>query len=140
MKKDKNYWEPVYKAFCQDYSRLAEDMVDWYPSAQMEITVKIKDGKKYAYDFMTRRAYPVRDQNDNDIDISEEEWRDMFAHNLNKKMRNVTMSQDRLAEEVGISQVMISKYVNGLATPSSLNLIKIAKALQCSIHELVNMD
>lgn len=140
MKKDKNYWEPVYKAFCQDYPRLAEDMVDWYPSAQMEITVKIKDGKKYAYDFMPRRAYPVWDQNDNDIDVSEEEWRNMFARNLNKKMRNVTMSQDRLAEEVGISQATISKYVNGLATPSSLNLIKITKALRCSVHELVNMD
>lgn len=140
MKKDKNYWKPVYEAFCQDYSRLAEEMIDWYPSAQMEITVKIQGGKKYAYDFMTRQAYLVCDQNDDSTDISEEEWREMFARNLNKKMRNVTMTQDRLAEKVGISQVAISKYVNGLATPSSLNLIKIAKALQCSIHELINID
>ena len=140
MKKDKNYWKPVYEAFCQDYSRLAEEMIDWYPSAQMEITVKIQGGKKYAYDFMTRQAYLVCDQNDDSTDISEEEWREMFARNLNKKMRNVTMTQDRLAEKVGISQVAISKYVNGLATPSSLNLIKIAIALQCSIHELINID
>ncbi len=141
MKKDKNYWEPVYEAFRQDYSRLAEEVVDWYPSAQMEITVKIQDGKKYAYDFIDRRAYPIYDSVNEDLtDISEEEWRDMFARNLNKKMRNVTMTQDRLAEKVGISQVTISKYINGLATPSSRNLIKIANALSCSIHELVNME
>lgn len=140
MKKDKNYWEPVYEAFCQDYPNLDEEMVDWYPSAQLEITVKIKGGKKYAYDFLNRQAYLVFDPDDDDIDISEEEWRKMFAHNLNRKMRNVAMTQDRLADKVGISQVTISKYTKGLAIPNSRNLIKMARALKCSIHELVNMD
>lgn len=140
MKKDKNYWEPVYGAFCQDYSDLAEEMIDWYPSAQLEITVKIRCGKKYAYDFMTRQAYLTYDPDDDDIDISEEEWRKLFARNLNQKMRNVAMTQDRLAEMIGVTQVTISKYTNGLAIPNSRNLIKMAKALKCSIHELVNMD
>lgn len=141
MKNGKNYWEPVYEAFCQDYPNLAEEMVDWYPSAQLEITVKIRGGKKYAYDFMTRQAYLASDPEYDDMnDISEEEWRKMFARNLNRKMRNVSMTQDRLADKVGISQVTISKYTNGLATPNSRNLIKMARALKCSIHELVNMD
>lgn len=141
MKKGKNYWEPVYEAFCQDYPNLAEEMVDWYPSAQLEITVKIRGGKKYAYDLLSRHAYLVHESDDIDsIDISEEEWRKLFARNLNRKMRNVAMTQDRLGEMTGISQVTISKYTNGLVTPNSRNLIKMAKALKCSIHELVNMD
>lgn len=139
MKKDKNYWEPVYKTFCQDYPNLSEEMVDWYPSAQMEITVKTMDGKKYAYDFMDRRIYPICDRGGN-IDISEAEWRKIFVCNLNRKMRNMAMTQTRLAEKTGVSQITISKYINGLATPSSFNLIKMARALKCSIHELVAME
>lgn len=140
MKKGKDYWLSVYDMFCEDYPMLAKDLVDWYPSAQMEITIKISDGRKYAYDFMTRVAYPVYEPGETIIDISEEEWRKLFARNLNRKIRNVAMTQDRLAETIGVTQVTISKYTNGLATPNSRNLIKIAKALKCSIHELVNMD
>lgn len=141
MKKDKNYWEPVYEEFCQDYTNLAEEMVDWYPSAQLEITIKIRGDKKYAYDLLSRQAYLIHDSDDIDSgDISEEEWRKLFARNLNRKMRNVAMTQDRLSELTGISQVTISKYINGKTIPNSRNLIKMAKALKCSIHELVNMD
>lgn len=141
MNDGKKYWKPVYEAFCQDYPNLAAEMLDWYPSAQLEITVKIEGGKKYAYDFLNRQAYLIHDPGNKDsIDISEEEWRKIFARNLNRKMRNVAMTQDRLADTIGVTQVTISKYTNGLATPNSRNLIKMARALKCSIHELVNMD
>ena len=136
MKKDKNYWEPVFNEFVDRYPELAEDMVDWYPSAQLEITVKLKDGNKYAYDWLSKNAFLIHDP-EGEEELVEEEWRKIFSKNLIHKLRNIGMSQDMLSYVTGISQVTISKYINGKATPSTYNVRKIAHALKCSINELM---
>lgn len=138
MSREIKYWEPVFNAFCEDYPNLAEEWIDWYPSGQMEITVKIPGGKKYLYDFMKRVAYPICAHNEGN-NISEEEWRKRFARRLSHKMYNVSVTQDSLSELTGISQVMISKYVNGKSVPNVYNLHKIARALNCSTSELMNI-
>ena len=40
MKKGKDYWGPVFDSLVEEYPKLAEDIVDWYPSGQMEIALK----------------------------------------------------------------------------------------------------
>lgn len=137
MKKDKNYWEPVFNEFVDRYPDLAEDIIDWYPSAQLEITVRLKDGRKYAYDWMVKSAWIIHDPEDDTEELSEMEWRSMFSKNLLRKMRNIGMTQDELSYITGISQVTISKYINRKATPSTYNVRKIANALKCSIGELI---
>lgn len=139
MKKSKDYWSSVFDMFFNDHPVLAGKMVDWYPSAQYEITVKTDDGCKYAYDMFTRVAYKTYDSDTPLVDISEEEWRKGFAKNLNRKLHNVAMTQDMLAYKTGISQVMISKYTRGKATPSANNVEKMAIALKCSTAELMNV-
>lgn len=139
MKKDNDYWKPVYDMFYEDYPDLADAMIDWYPSGQMEITIKVEGGKKYTYDMLTRMAYQIRDDEYLDGELTEEEWRHMFADNFNRKLRRIGMSQDRLSDMTGISKITISKYATGKATPSSYNLRKIVRALNCSINELTNM-
>lgn len=137
MKKDKNYWEPVFNEFNDKYPALAENIVDWYPSAQMEITVKLRDGRKYAYDWMAKIVWPIHDPEDKMEEMTEDEWRLIFAKNLMRKMRKFGMSQDELSYITGISQVTISKYINCKATPSTYNVRKIANALRCTVGELV---
>lgn len=139
MKKDKNYWGPVWNMFCDDYPELAEEVVDWYPSAQMEITVKVESGMKYSYDFMTRRSKQTYVEDEDIRNISDKEWRQRFATNLCRKMTNIAMTQDRLSELTGISQVMISKYTNGKAAPTGININKMARAMKCSIAELTDI-
>lgn len=136
MKKDKNYWEPVFNEFSDKYPELTDHIVDWYPSAQMEITVKLDDGRKYAYDWLPKVATLIYDPKEESDDIDEEEWRLVFSNNLYRKLRNFGMTQDVLSELTGISQVTISKYLNGRATPSMYNVRKIARALRCTISEL----
>lgn len=140
MKKSKDYWSSVFDMFCDDHPVLAGRMVDWYPSAQYEITVKTDDGCKYAYDMFTRTAYKIYDAENSNDNISEKEWRKGFARNLNRKLHNVAMTQDILSEKTGISQATISKYSNGGATPSAHNVEKIARALKCSTAELMNVN
>lgn len=136
MKKDKDYWTPVYDEFVRMNPEIGEQIVDWYPSGQMEITVKIKSGKKYSYDWMQKLTTSLYDP-DKEYDETEAEWRNRFARNLDHKLYNVGMSQDLLAFETGISPVTISKYIRARATPSTYNLRKIAQALKCSVSELI---
>lgn len=146
MKKDKNYWESVFNMFCDDYPELADITVDWYPSGQMEITVKVReqgeareDFERYSYDMFTRSACKIYRYSDV-TDISEEEWKKEFARNLCRKMRNMCINQETLSDRTGLSQVMISKYANGKALPNAYNIHKLARALECSFAELTNID
>lgn len=136
MKKDKNYWEPVFDEFIRMYPDLGEQTVDWYPSGQMEIVVKIKNGTKYTYDWMYKLVTVIYDPEE-DYDENENKWRTTFSKNLDHKLHNVSKSQDLLAFETGISPVTINKYIKGRATPSAYNLRKIARALRCSVTELI---
>ena len=45
-------------------------------------------------------------------------------------------TQPELAEKIGVSQQMISYIEKGLKEPSTINLIRIADSLNCSLDEL----
>ena len=137
MKKDKNYWEPIYDDFVQRYPELVEQMIDWYPSGQLEIAIRLKTGQKYIYDWLENLLVKIYDPDDMTKE-TEEEWEIKFSNNLKRKLRNVGMTQDLLAFETGISVVTINKYTNGKSIPNAYNLRKIANALKCSLYELTD--
>ena len=58
---------------------------------------------------------------------------------LRKIMAIKKVNQKRLSEETGISQSLISRYMNGKAVPSILNVMKIAKVLECSLDDLMHI-
>lgn len=73
--------------------------------------------------------------------MTEQEWREEFAHRLRRiAYQNKGYNQKKLAEASGISEVTISRYYNGLRSPSGDNLVKLAHALDCSIDDLVMVD
>lgn len=131
-----NNWDEMLKLLELYYPFIFNDMVDWYPSGQMEITVRVKNGDKYTFNQIEKsyqRIYSV----DGEIeDLEEMEFRRRFAQRLMRKLINVGMTQDQLAEYSGISKVMISKYLTCKATPSYYNVDRIARALRCSVSEL----
>ena len=55
---------------------------------------------------------------------------------IKKKRERIGKTQQQLADEVGVSIVMISQYENGRYMPSAEKLPKLAKALGCTIDEL----
>ena len=118
MKKGKDYWGPVFDSFVEEYPKLAEDIVDWYPSGQMEIALKTGGGKRY-------------------IELSEEDFNQRFSERLYYKLMRVGMTQYELSRKTGISSIMISRYCTGKSIPTVYNLLKIMKALKCSINELI---
>lgn len=139
MDKYKNIWEPVYEQFATRYERLSSRVVEWWPSAHMEITVKLDDGTRYCYNWRTDRYRLVHDPLDTSEEMDELEWRSAFADNLYRKMNNLGYGNEWLSNATGISMVSISKYLNKKSTPSAYNIEKIARALRCSSSELTNI-
>ena len=58
----------------------------------------------------------------------------MIAKRIAQARKSASLSLRVLAELVGVSQTIISKYEKGLATPDSVMLMKLAKILdvKCS--------
>lgn len=130
-------WNGILDDFEMYNNHLISKVVDWYPSGQAEITVKLDDGRKLCYDWRIKRSRFIRTIDDPDGCNDEVEWRSRFAKSLNDRLRKMCASESWLSEVSGISKVTLSKYMTGKSTPSAYNISRLAKALRCSTHELV---
>ena len=72
--------------------------------------------------------------------MSELELLDLFSRNLKRMMKEDHMKEEYLADEIGISRSMVSRYVNGQSMPSFLIVVKIADVLFCSLDEFLIDD
>lgn len=61
----------------------------------------------------------------------------MIGDNIRKFRKQKKMTQKRLGELVGVSEVMISQWERGERNPKFDNLMKIWKALDVSMSQLV---
>lgn len=140
MKKGIDYWESMFEYYANVYPQYAERTINWFPSGQMEITVRLDDRKFWVFDMIGPTLKPLGNKElnpESEDSISEEEYRIRLSKNLRIKMHHTAVSQDVLARRSGISTVMINRYMNAKATPSMYNLERIARALQCSPTELL---
>lgn len=136
MKKAKDYWTPIFEMFTNEHWSIADRVVDWYPCGQYKLAIKLDDDVQYEYDWTTKALIKLSDTED-EMARTEEDWRNIFSRRLIRKLYTSGISQLRLSELTDISPVMINRYIKGLATPSGYNLQKIARALSCSIDELI---
>ncbi len=142
MRKAKDYWTAVYNEFCEGYPSIVNEIVDWYPSAQMEITVRLRGGIIYCYNWFDKRIRILsKDGGETEnCELKETDTKKQFAYNLYNKIRRMGMNQQKLSELTGISEVTISRYCSGKRLPNVHNLKKICLALKCSVYELVDME
>lgn len=130
-------WEKIFKEFVSRMFVRKDAVVDWYPSGQLEITVKMEDGSRMRYDYLSKTTGTVKlPEGVVGRAIVEEDWRSEFGYRLARRMRLKAISQADLANEVGISTVTLSRYLNGRATPTGYVLFRLAMALGCSMSEL----
>lgn len=60
----------------------------------------------------------------------------MIGENIRKFRKIKIMSQEQLAEALGISRQSVSKWETGAALPDTDNLIKVASVLGVSVEDL----
>lgn len=61
-----------------------------------------------------------------------------FGENLRKLRKLRKISQEELAEKVGVSRQSVSKWETGDAYPEMNNILELCKIFKCNIGELVN--
>ena len=128
----------LFDDMCVYYSFLTDDAIDWRVTGPNEIIVTLGDSTMVRYNGLTHR-YTVLSKNvsEDDYFMSEEECKREFGMRLRKCMYERAMSQTRLSELTDISQVMLSKYINGKGLPGYYNISRIARALKCSVDDLM---
>lgn len=70
--------------------------------------------------------------------MTEQEWIDIFGDNLLEMLGEANMSQKELAEDTGLTEATISRYINKQRMPTVRALVNIAYSLGCSFDELMD--
>lgn len=117
-------------------------IINCYETKDRRIIAELDDGSAVEYDLvlqssrsamnidiLTRKRHPA----------TEEAWRKLFARNLWRMMRYKGFTQVDLSEDTGISNSSLTYYTTGATTPSAYKILLIARALGCSVDELVDI-
>lgn len=132
----RNRYDSILESFKNDYIRWYNRMVDWYGNGDYEIVVILDDGSKLVYSQSTGTMRFLK--NERIDNISEEDWIKDFSMTLKHKVSMSGLTRQDISDITGISKVSISNYMNGKSMPSHYNMLKIAKALNCSVYEFTH--
>ena len=102
-----------------------------------DLFIMFDDGVKYIYDIQTESS---RSYTYNLNTITEEQWKFEFKEKLERRLAHMYISQEELADRVGTTQPMISKYINGDAMPGLYMFHKIVDAIGCDDRDLLFQD
>lgn len=60
-----------------------------------------------------------------------------ISKNILRYLERYDMTQVQLAEKIGVNPVTMSRWMNGVRTPTVYAMKRIARALGCTIDDLV---
>lgn len=63
-----------------------------------------------------------------------------FGENLKEILKDAKMTQRELSDETGLSEGLISRYINGQVMPSAKAVMNIAYVLVVNTDDLINFD
>ena len=132
---DNYLWQYVMRV---DPFAKEEDIKEIRELNDWDILITYKDGRKIIFDSFT--GYHRSVFYTNVKELSDKQEKQMFAYRLRCMMKRKFITQEQLAELIGTSQVMISRYMNGQTLPNVLIVRKIAKVLDCSMDDLFYQD
>ena len=72
--------------------------------------------------------------------MRESEFIRIFSDNLRYSMQYANVTQRELADDMGIDESTISRYLRGQIMPTIKNVVNMAYILDCDISELVPCD
>lgn len=122
------------KQFKLDNPSIGRKIVRYYKSGPIWLIIELNDGRKILYDYLfdMPRYLP-----ENSYDMTEEEFNIEFGLRLKSLMLNRRITQNQLAHMLGISQGLVSQYINGRRKADFYTIREIAKILRCSVKDLI---
>lgn len=136
MERYNHKWSEIFEAFERMFPAMARKATDWWPSGRDEITVKFRDRTRMIFDGLSNTGRYINRERIDANNGDEEQWLKHFAYKLSRKVAESGMSQRAIAEQVGITPAMLSRYCKGTSVPSFIKIKKLSIVLQCSVTEL----
>lgn len=123
--------EYLYENFKLYFPSIEKGCISWRQTDLFELEIHNKDGSIDIYDDMNHSLGPK-------IDTSTDAgWRKEFVRRLRKKITMKGITQDNLSKLTGIGQPLLSLYTQGKSLPSAQKVSSLAKALNCSVNDLI---
>ena len=138
---DKKWHEQIYEEFKRQRPTMVKNVDSWEPGFdEFTIIVIYKDGSKDIYDSVlkTTKYIPSTYYDTEEPIYDFKRWKREFGTRLYRTICIKGMPQWRLAEICGVSEGTISRYINGVISPSAYMLYRLAKALNVSESYLTN--
>lgn len=128
-----SYKYSIVKSFENEHPNLAKNVACYRELGGYDLLIEYEDGSAIVYsDFdKTFRRLP-----NDPFNMTDSERRYEFGTRLRRKMFVKRISQLELSRRTGISNVMLSRYINGKSDPSYITVEKICNALGCDMDEL----
>ena len=121
----------LYENFKLYFPSIEKGCISWKQTDLFELEIHNKDGSIDIYDDMNHSLGPK-------IDTSTDAgWKKEFARRLRKKIAMKGITQDNLSKLTGIGQPLLSLYTQGKSLPSAQKVSALAKALGCSVNDLI---
>lgn len=131
---DRNIDEQMIRNFELYFPTLAEDVTEYfYDHTLGELIFILRDGVTWCYEDTDNSIHRLPNSCN---DMTDDEYKSEFGRRLKKLMFRKHITQKELTERTGITQCMISRYINGRSIPTFINVDKIARALDCSVDDL----
>lgn len=131
-----NHEIDIFTSYCPE---IIDNTVGMYRTDDDRLVAKLKNGRFVVYDLVFGNSMWTDDPFKKFHPKTEEEFRKYFSKKLYREMYRRGVSQYDIAVRTGLTTAMISKYMNGLATPSAYKISLIAEALDCSVDELLDL-
>lgn len=132
--------ERVITEFKMWYPEFYKRTVDCDITGYHSLIATLDDGSKLEFSTLDNTLLDVTRFHSPDyiLDMSEEEWRKEYGRRLKTLLHDRSIRHEILADKLGLSKVMVSKYINGKATPSTYITSRIARLLDCDTRELTD--
>lgn len=128
-------YERMLEQFKIYYPSIYEQAIDWWPSGRVFISVRLREGELFEFNSIDNTIRKIRSEQ---FAGDEDSLKKEIGHNLQKLMTTRSMSQGQLADEAGVTQAMLSRYIHGTSMPSIDKAYRIVGALGCRLTDLLS--
>lgn len=128
-------YEMIIHSYKNYFPNFYSQTVECRPSGRHCILVTLNDGSKMEFNSFDNSIRDVSKYYDR-RSVDETSWRKEFGRKLYRAIVDKGITQEALADTLGISRQMLSRYVTGNSTPSSYNLARLSEILDCDVREL----
>jgi plasmid maintenance system antidote protein VapI len=133
LKGEKMILEYAQRALSMHYPSIHEQAVECKMVCAFEMAVRLSDDSVVVFNTSDKTIRNMAAKYDA---MTEDEYRTELGHRIHSRMMIKCLSQKDLAERTGITQQLLSRYINGKTLPSFYTVARIARGLGCSVTEL----